>query len=613
MIIALVGKPNSGKTAFFNQLTGGRQKVANYPGVTVERKEGRLILEDKTYTVMDLPGLYSLDARSPDEVITRDVVLGHVPGIPQPNLLVCVVDVTQLKTNLRLALELKQIGIPTIVMLNMSDLAHKYGYQFDYQKLSKTLELPVIPMVAIQKKGITPFLDWLKAYTGQPIQQTSQPHILTSETLRTLHQKATRIAEEAMIQKGAPSSITQRIDHWVLNPWTGMILLLFLLFMVFQAVFNLAAGPMDLIDGGITTLHHWLSSTMPDGLVKSLVLDGVLTGVGSVIIFLPQILILYFFILVLEDSGYMTRAAFLLDKLMGGVGLHGKAFIPLLSSFACAIPGIMATRTIDSKYARLTTIMIAPLMTCSARLPVYALIISAFVPRMTLFGGIQLQGLVLFVLYVLGILSALLVAFVLKGFFKQKTMTEPFLMELPTYKWPHAKNLVLGLIERGRIFLVRAGTIIFALMVVVWFLSSFPTAPIGSEEPAIYYSFAGQLGRFLEPIFSPIGFNWQMVVALVPGMAAREVAVSTLGTVYALSNTDGSIHSLSQLLASQWTLASASAFLIWYVFAPQCVATLAVVKRETNSWIWPAILLGYLMILAYGASFITYRVIDYVF
>lgn len=610
MILALIGKPNSGKTAFFNQLTGGRQKVANYPGVTVERKEGQFTLEGKTYTVMDLPGLYSLNAKSPDEAITRDVISGHVPGISQPQVLICIIDATQLKTNLRFALELKQIGMPIVVVLNMTDLAHQYGYRFDYQKLSTALELPVIPVVAIQKKGIIPFLDWLKTYTGESSQPISKLPDLTPEMLQTLHQQATRITETAMIQKGTPSRITERIDNWVLHPWFGMILLLSLLFIVFQAVFNLAAGPMDLIDSSITTLHQWLSSSMPEGLVKSLVLDGILTGIGSILIFLPQILILYFFILVLEDSGYMARAAFLLDKLMGGVGLHGKAFIPLLSSFACAIPGIMATRTIDSKYARLTTIMIAPLMTCSARLPVYALIISAFVPRMTFFGGIQLQGLVLFVLYVLGILSALLVAFVLKSVLKQKVNTEPFFMELPTYKWPHAKNVMLGLIERCRVFLVRAGTIIFALMVVVWFLSSFPTAPVGSPEPAIYYSFAGQLGRFLEPIFSPIGFNWQMVVALVPGMAAREVAVSTLGTVYALSDIESAgIGSLSQLLASQWSLASAFAFLIWYVFAPQCVATLGVVKRETNSWIWPTILLIYLMVLAYGAAFVTYRVV----
>lgn len=613
MFIALIGKPNSGKTAFFNQLTGSRQKVANYPGVTVERKEGQFSLNGKTYTVMDLPGVYSLDARSPDEVISRDVILGRIPNIQKLELLVCVVDATQLQVNLRLALELKQLGIPVMIALNMVDLAHKQGYQFDYEKLSAEIGLPVIPVIAIRKKGVQPFLKWLETY--QPSLSIQKPgwNPLTSECLRSLYLNAKRITHLATIQKGSHSKVTQAVDNWILNPWLGIAILLTLLFIVFQAVFNLASFPMDMIDACVTALHQWLSRILPNGLFKSLILDGVLAGVGSVVIFLPQILILFFFILLLEDTGYMARAAFLLDKLMGGVGLHGKAFIPLLSSFACAIPGIMATRTIDNKRARFTTIMVAPLMTCSARLPVYTLIIAAFVPRQMIWGSVQLQGLVLFGLYALGILSALGVTWVLKGFSKHKTK-EPFLMELPTYKWPSVKNLILGLVERARIFLKRAGTVIFALVVLLWFLSTFPAVPEGAVRPAIYYSYAGQLGQLLEPIFSPIGFNWQMVVALIPGMAAREVAIATLGTVYALSNLgDGAINSLTSILASQWTLASALAFLVWYVFAPQCVATLGVVKRETNSWIWPAVMLVYLMALAYGASFLTYRIASYVF
>lgn len=613
--VALVGPPNSGKTTLFNTLTGGRQKTANYPGVTVERKSGRLRTPvGRSIELLDLPGSYSLRARSPDEAITRDVVLGRQEREVLPDAMVCVTDATNLGQHLRLFLELRQLGRPLILVLNMMDLAQKRGYQISIEALSRSLGIPVVTTVAMHKNGVQDLLEQIDALLNQAAAKESGTAATdgwvepTPEAIRGYHQEAERLLREAVIQEGTPEQFTRKLDQVLLHPVAGPLILLGILFLMFQAVFSWAEAPMDWIDGGIASLQQWLAAHMQDGLLKSLLVDGIIAGVGGVVIFLPQILILFLFILLLEDFGYMARAAFLMDRLMSAVGLNGRAFIPLLSSFACAIPGIMAARTIAHPLDRLVTILIAPLMTCSARLPVYVLLISAFIPATTVWGGIGLQGLVMFGLYATGIVGALVVAGVLR-LTMLRGGRQPLLMELPSYKWPNPANVLLGLLERARIFMRRIGTVILSVLIILWFLSTFPAAPLGATEPDIYYSFAGMIGRGLEPLLAPVGFNWQIAIALVPGLAAREVAVAALGTVYSLSGSEDAVtESLATTLAQDWTLATALALLAWYVFAPQCLATLAAVRRETNSWRWPAFMFVYLMTLAYIAAFITYRV-----
>ena len=610
--IALVGPPNCGKTTLFNTLTGGRQKTGNYPGVTVERKSGRLRTPaGHTVEVLDLPGSYSLRARSPDEAITRDVVLGRQARETLPDAIVCVTDATNLGQHLRLLLELRQLGRPLILALNMMDIARRRGCQISSEVLARQLGIPVVTTVAMRKNGVHELLGQLDALLAQapttdaaPMGDWVEP---SPEAIRAYHREVERLLQDAVLHEGTPERLTRQLDRVLLHPVAGPLMLLALLFLMFQAVFSWAAAPMDWIDGGVVSLQHWLGAHMEESLLKSLLVDGIVAGVGGVVIFLPQILILFLFILLLEDSGYMTRAAFLMDRLMSAVGLNGRAFIPLLSSFACAIPGIMAARTIAHPLDRLVTILIAPLMTCSARLPVYVLLIAAFVPNTQVWGGIGLQGLVMFGLYATGIVGALVVAGVLR-LTLLRGGRQPLLMELPSYKWPSPANVLLGLWTRAQIFMRRIGTIILSLMVVLWFLSTFPAPPAGATEPAIYYSFAGLIGRTLEPLLAPIGFNWQIAIALVPGLAAREVAVAALGTVYALSGDEGVMtEALTTALAQSWTLATALALLAWYVFAPQCLATLAAVRRETNSWRWAAFMFVYLMALAYIAAFVTYR------
>ena len=612
--IALVGPPNSGKTTLFNTLTGSRQKTANYPGVTVERKSGLLKTPSgHPLEVLDLPGSYSLRARSPDEAITRDVVLGRQAQETLPDALVCVTDATNLGQHLRLLLELRQLGRPLILVLNMMDIAQKRGCQISIEALSRQLGIPVVTTVAMRKSGVQDLLGQIDALLNQApagngftaLSDWVEP---SPDAIRAYHREVERLLREAVVREGTPEHFTRQLDRVLLHPVAGPLILLTLLFLMFQAVFSWAETPMDWIDGGIASLQQWLSAHMQDSLLKSLMVDGIIAGVGGVVIFLPQILILFLFILLLEDSGYMTRAAFLMDRLMSAVGLNGRAFIPLLSSFACAIPGIMAARTIAHPLDRLVTILIAPLMTCSARLPVYVLLIAAFVPATTVWGGIGLQGLVMFGLYATGIVGALVVAGVLR-LTLLRGESQPLLMELPHYKWPNPANVLLGLWERAKIFMRRIGTVILSVLVLLWFLSTFPAPPDGATEPAIYYSFAGQIGHALEPLLAPIGFNWQIAVALVPGLAAREVAVAALGTVYALSGDEGAVtEALTATLAQNWTLATALALLAWYVFAPQCLATLAAVRRETNSWRWAAFMFAYLMTLAYIAAFVTYQV-----
>ncbi len=606
-LIALLGNPNCGKTALFNRLTGARQKVANYAGVTIERKEGSFTSPGgRALRVLDLPGAYSLSAQTPDEAITRDVVAGLRAGESAPDAVVCVVNATNLRLNLRLVLEIQRLGLPMLLALNMVDVAKKRGIEIDTVKLSQELGMPVVETVAIQAGGEQALL---AALDRMPLDRPGVPQPLAAIDAVPVEQtqrEVRRILEACASYAHDKGNLSEKIDHVFLHPVAGPILLAALMFIIFQAVFSWAEAPMDFITGSVEGIGQWVGGAMSNGPLRSLIVDGIIAGVGGVLVFLPQILILFFFILILEDCGYLPRAAFLLDRMMGGVGLSGRAFIPLLSSFACAIPGVMAARTIQNPRDRLVTIMIAPLMTCSARLPVYALIIAAFIPARDV-GIFNVQGLVLFALYALGIVSAMGVAWYMKR--RSGGGQHPLLLELPAYHWPHLQTLALGLWERAKIFLMRVGTLILTLMVLLWFLSSFPGAPEGATQPAIYYSVAGMLGRALAVIFEPIGFGWQICIALVPGMAAREVAVGALGTVYALSGSGDEVaNTLGPLIAGSWSMATALSLLAWYVYAPQCIATLSVVRRETGSAKYAWMMAGYMFALAYTASFITYRI-----
>lgn len=609
--IALVGNPNCGKTALFNLLTGARQKVANYAGVTVERKVGLTHLGNgQALSVVDLPGTYSLTPNTPDEQVTLEVIEGRRAGEDVPDAIVAVVDATNLRMNLRLVLELKRLGRPLLVAVNMADVARAQGLHIDIARLAFELGCPVVETVAIQHHGHLQLLTQLErlfadAAPARPAATTESSPVTSTELQREVRRILALVAPQVPVL----GRFQHRLDAVVMHPVAGLLLLAALLFLIFQAVFSWANWPMDAIKGLMAAVGDLALTQLQPGPLRSLLVDGVIAGVGGVLVFLPQILILFFFILLLEDSGYLPRAAFLLDNLMGKVGLSGRAFIPLLSSFACAIPGIMATRTIANWKDRLATIMVAPLMTCSARLPVYALLIGAFVPERSV-GGLSLRGLTLFGLYVAGVVSAMAVAWVFKRVW-MKSAYQPLMLELPPYRLPGLRNLGMGLWERAHIFIRRVGTIIFSIMVVLWFLSTYPAPPAGwdpSQGPAIVHSFAGMLGHALQPLFAPIGFNWQISIALVPGMAAREVAVGALGTVYSLSSASGVVaDALSPVLAQGWSLATAYALLAWYVFAPQCLSTLAVVRRETNSWRYPVIMAAYLFALAYAAAFVTYR------
>ncbi|MFL9501231.1 ferrous iron transporter B [Rhodopseudomonas palustris] len=609
--LALVGTPNSGKTSLFNALTGSRQKVANYPGVTVERKTGLFTTPaGRVVSLVDLPGTYSLRGRSPDEEITRDVVLGRKSGEPVPDLVLCVADSTNLRLTFRLMLELKGTGRPLMLVLNMYDIAMRRGVTVDVEKLSAQLGIPVVTSIAVRKGGTAELLkrtDEFAARAPAPATDTNWRPLSTSE-LRALQREADRIIADCVSLPARPHTLTAQIDRVVLHPVAGLLILILILFVMFQAVFSWAQPIMELISGGFEALGAFVQANLPEGLLQSFLQNGVISGVGSVLVFLPQIIIIFLFILLLEDLGYMARAAFLMDRIMGGAGLHGRAFIPLLSSFACAIPGIMATRVIDNRRDRLTTILIAPLMTCSARIPVYTLIISAFVPAKDVFGWINLQGLVMFGLYTAGIVSALTVSALVKFFMWRDYEPAPFMLELPDYKLPRLQSVAIGIYIRAKMFLQRAGTTIFSMMVLIWFLASFPRPPIGATEPAIDYSLASIIGHAVEPVLAPLGFNWQIAVALIPGMAAREVAVAALGTVYAIEGGKEAAEQIGLVLASKWSLATALSLLAWFVFAPQCASTLAVIKRETGSWRWMGVTFVYMFVLAYIASLITYNV-----
>src|SRR6201992_2997571 len=611
MHLALVGTPNSGKTSLFNALTGSRQKVANYPGVTVERKEGFFVTPlGRQASLVDLPGTYSLRGRSPDEEITRDFVLGRAAGETPPDLVLCVADSTNLRLTIRLLLELKQTGRPLMLVLNMFDIATRRGVTVDAAQMSEMLGVPVVTSIAVRKSGIADLLrktDEITALAQARSQQNLwQP--LTVGELRATQREADQIIAATVSLPARPDTWTARIDAVVLHPVAGLAILALVLFVMFQAVFAWAQPLMEVLSDAFSALGQLVHDTLPGGLLQSFLQNGVISGVGSVIVFLPQIIIIFLFILLLEDFGYMARAAFLMDRIMGGAGLHGRAFIPLLSSFACAIPGIMATRVIDNRQDRLTTILIAPLMTCSARIPVYTLIISAFIPAKLIGGWVNLQGLVMFGLYAAGIASALGMSFLIKFFMWRDYQPAPFMLELPDYKMPRVRSVAIGVYTRALMFLQRAGTTIFAMMVLIWFLASFPQPPAGATDPALDYRLGAMMGKTLEPLLLPIGFNWQIAVALIPGMAAREVAVAALGTVYAIEGGKEAADQIGQMLATKWSLATALSLLAWYIFAPQCASTLAVIRRETGSSKWMALTFAYMFALAYLASLLTYNV-----
>ncbi|MDV3458528.1 ferrous iron transporter B [Sphingomonas sp. HF-S4] len=605
-LVALVGNPNAGKSALFNALTGARQKVGNYPGVTVERHAGRMALPDgRPVELLDLPGAYSLDPSSPDEQVTRDVLVGRQSGERLPDAIVTVIDASNLDNHLRFTLQLIALGLPIVVALNMVDLAERDGLTLDAEALERELGVPVVPTVAVRKRG----LEALKARLGEVVRTVHavRPGAGVQHDIVVLQRRARQIATAVTVSETAARRWTHRADAVALHPVAGPILLLGLMFVMFQAVFAWSEAPIGWIEGGMAWLAEQASAVLPAGFLESLIVDGVIAGVGAVVVFLPQILILFAFILVLEASGYMVRAAFLMDRVMASVGLSGRAFIPLLSSFACAVPGIMATRTISDEKDRLTTILIAPLMTCSARLPVYAIIIGALIPDRTVLPGIGLQGLVLFSLYLFGILGAFVVALVLRRTVT-KGATSGFMMEMPKYQLPRLRDLGLGLWQRAEIFLKRAGTIILFTTVVLWALLSFPKPPEGSNVSQVDYSIAGRIGHGLETVVAPIGFNRDIALALIPAMAAREVAVAAIGTVYAVDNPEDAAGeaTIRENLRKNWTLPTALAFLMWFVFAPQCISTIAVTRRETNGWKWPAFMVGYLFVLAYIAAGITY-------
>ena len=607
-LVALVGNPNAGKSALFNALTGARQKLGNYPGVTVERKAGRLSLADgRPLELVDLPGTYSLDPASPDEQVTRDVVMGRQAGEKRPDALVIVVDAANLDNHLRFALELIALGLPTIVALNMVDLATRDGLELDADALSRELGVPVIATVAVRKRG----LDHLRTEMEGLLNGAPSPYPAPASAPRDFEatrQEARRIARVGIIRETPSRRLTAAVDRVALHPLAGLALLLALLFVMFQAVYAWSEAPIAMIEGLAEAAATLVRDALPDGILRSFLVDGVINGVGSVVVFLPQILILFFFILMLEATGYMVRAAFLMDGIMAKVGLSGRAFIPLLSSFACAIPGIMATRTISDPKDRLTTILIAPLMTCSARLPVYAVIIGAFIPARDIGFGIGLQGFVLFCLYLAGIVGAMFVALILR-LTVTKGASGSFLMEMPKYQWPRPQDVLLGLWQRAVIFLKRAGTIIFTSTVILWLLLSFPRVPDGDPASQVDHSIAGRVASGLNVVLEPIGFNRDISLALIPAMAAREVAVSALATVYSIDAGDDEAaleQSLGDRLKGQWPLPTALAFLAWFIFAPQCISTIAVTRRETNGWKWPLFMVGYLFTLAYVAAGLTY-------
>jgi len=598
--LALLGAPNCGKSSLFNALTGGRAKVANYPGVTVEYRKGEFTLPSgQAVELLDLPGVYGDCGHSMDERVALDAVRGDLEGERAPDAILFMMDASHINTHLHNVLQAKNHGLPIILVLNMMDMAARDGITIDLPALEKELGIPVISCVAVRASGRSLLLDYLEEWGGDVSFGSAVKPNKEEGALKDLQVKARSITRTAVSRVQKTETFSQRIDNWVLHPVMGIVILFLILFFMFQAVYTWSAPAMAVVDGAIGVLQRGAAAILPEGWMTSLVVDGIIAGVGAVLIFLPQIIILFAFILLLEASGYMARAAFLVDTLMSKVGLNGRAFIPLLSSFACAIPGVMAARTIEQERDRITTILIAPLMTCAARWPVYFLIIGAFIPQKKIWGMSQ-QGLVAFGLILVGILFALIMAAIFK-----RTLTRGdssgLLIELPSYKAPVFKDYLRGLWDRGMIFVNRAGRIILPASIIIWVLASFPANATETAQ-----TWAGKLGSVIEPILRPIGFNLEIAISLIPAMAAREVAVSSLATIYSIAEEDADTK-LSALISSNWSLPTALAFLAWFVFAPQCLSTFAIIRKETNSWKWPLFAFGYLFVLAYLAAGLTFH------
>lgn len=643
LTVALAGNPNAGKTTLFNSLTGLNQKVANYPGVTVERKEGVWSLGDRSATLIDLPGLYSLDATSLDEQIARDIITGKVANVPKPDVIVSVVDATNLERNLYLATQLFEYGIPVVIALTMIDVFEKRKHEIDISKLSANLGVPVVAVNAKAERGRTELVQQVLAAVGTT---GKIPYELNGGTPEGDNAKI--FARYNFISNAVQDSvhhndkrehrISEKIDRVLTHKVFGLAILVLILLTIFQAIFSWATLPMDLLEQGFGALGDGVRTVLPEGILADLIVDGIIAGVGGVLVFLPQILLLFLFISVLEDTGYLARAAFLLDKLMSRVGLHGKAFLPLMSSFACAIPGIMATRTIENRRDRFATILIAPFMSCSARLPVYTLMIGAFFAGQKVFGFVSLGAILMLAMYTLGIVVALIVAFILKRTIL-KAPPPPFIMELPPYRMPSIRTVLQNMLTRAWLFVKRAGTVILAISIILWALmyfprSSQPTVVSGHQEivanneqrttvneplpegEQLRNSFAGRLGHTIEPVIRPLGFDWKIGVALIASFAAREVLVSTLSIIYNVGKDE---NEQSETLISAirnakddngqivWTPLTALTLMVFFVLAMQCMSTVAIVRRETNSWSWTLFMVSYMTVLAYLAALTTYQ------
>nr|WP_294859206.1 ferrous iron transport protein B [uncultured Fluviicola sp.] len=641
--IALFGNPNTGKSSLFNRLTGLRQHVGNFPGVTVDKHSGFLNIDGKELELIDFPGTYSIYPRSKDEEVVYNVISN--PKNPNfPEKVVVVLDSTNLERNLLLFTQIYDLGLETALILNMTDVAARNGFEINIPALQVAFpDAKIIRTNARIGTGLSELKEWMA--------KDSAPRETRRSSLKAMNDLPGQIADtnerferiREVVSKVVSKKITEapfsgKLDKWLIHPVFGYLIFLVILLVIFQTVFTLASYPMDWIDLGTSSLASWLGTILPDGVFTSLVIDGVIPGIGGVLIFIPQIALLFFMLSILEETGYMARVVFITDKLMRPFGLNGKSVVPLLSSAACAIPGIMATRTISSWQERLTTILVAPLISCSARLPVYTLLIALVIPSKNVFGFLSLQGLVLFGLYLLGVVSALLVALVIKQFFRKKKELSVFLLEMPPYKSPRWGNVGIEVFEKVKIFVFDAGKIILAISIILWALASFgpgndmekysgmvQVPKVQTEQSTADYetkiasvklehSYMGHLGKFIEPVIKPLGYDWKMGISLLTSFAAREVFVGSLATIYSVHEADDNPKQLIDKLKIQkrddgtptYTLASGLSLLVFYVFAMQCMATLAVVKRETKSWKWPIIQVGYMGVLAYLGAYITF-------
>ena len=625
--VALVGNPNTGKTTVFNALTGLRQKVGNYPGVTVERKTGRLRDGGHEAELIDLPGTYSLRPRSVDERITRDELLGRMGTRQRPDLVVCVVDATNLERNLFLVSQVMDLGLPVVIALNMTDACKAEGVHVDDQALAALLGVPVVPIAAARGHGLEKLKQRVLSpppgapRTRWPVNDNT-PDETYAQEIAERYAWLGPLCDKVVTEEAGRRPSWERLDAILTHRVLGPVIFLAILALVFESVFAWAAPVMDAVDGGLAAFGAWVGDVMPAGPLRDLVVDGAIAGVGAVLIFMPQILVLFFFLGLLEDTGYMARAAFMMDRLMRKVGLSGRSVVPLLSSYACAIPGIMAARTVENQRDRLITIAVAPLMTCSARLPVYALLIAAFVPEVTVGGLFGLQGLVMLGLYLLGTAMAAVAALVMKRTLGRGERAS-FFMELPAYRMPRARDILWRMFDRSKIFVVRAGRIILPVSILLWFLASYPKPPepapgvaaSAASAEAVKHSMLGHIGQAIEPVIAPLGFDWKIGVGLVASFAAREVVVSTLATIYSVGDEVEDSLLIDRIRADTdpdsgepvFTLLTAISLMVFFVFALQCMSTVAIARRETNSWRWPLFMWAYMLALAWGASFVVYQ------